>query len=303
MDDQAPAANNGAEPEGGIPPVDIPQPQAPPAAQPATKEQLADVEKQMTGFEKATLRWAKLAVLLSGAAALFVCLQWYEMHEGGVDTHNLAEAAGDAANAASDQADAAQQFSDTAEDINDGISAAAAQLQAATKNAKASINATQEALRLEQRPWVFISGMDLKPLVLNEPFTVMYSIKNEGRTPGISHKEGRIFMRISPSPINRLPEDTSIPPQFQLGTIFPGIVYGPETMDSTANCSIGTCVVENAHIAAYNAKPPTIWVYFYGRIVYTDTWGGKHTTSFCSVSNGTPTFSACMEGVYPTYAN
>ena len=47
----------------------------------------------MSGFEKSTLRWAKVAVLMSFLAAVFVCAQWYEMHTGGVDTHNLAVAA------------------------------------------------------------------------------------------------------------------------------------------------------------------------------------------------------------------
>jgi hypothetical protein len=47
----------------------------------------------MTGFEKSTLTWARTAVIMSGLAAIFVCAQWYEMHESGTDTHNLALAA------------------------------------------------------------------------------------------------------------------------------------------------------------------------------------------------------------------
>ncbi len=65
----------------------------PPATQPATAEQLTEVEEQMSGFEKSTLRWAKTAVIMSALAAIFVCAQWWEMHESGKDTRTLAEAA------------------------------------------------------------------------------------------------------------------------------------------------------------------------------------------------------------------
>ena len=36
---------------------------------------------EMNPFERSTLRWAKLAVILSGTAALFVCLQWCTMKD------------------------------------------------------------------------------------------------------------------------------------------------------------------------------------------------------------------------------
>jgi cell division protein FtsL len=70
---------------------------------PATAEQLTEVEEQMSGFEKSTLRWAKTAVIMSAIAAVFVCAQWWEMHEGGIDTHDLAVAAKDQAAAAKAQ--------------------------------------------------------------------------------------------------------------------------------------------------------------------------------------------------------
>ncbi|MGA3264100.1 MAG: hypothetical protein ABSC47_08660 [Terracidiphilus sp.] len=63
-----------------------PEPISAPAASPATAKQLTEVEEHMSGFEKSTLRWAKTAVIMSGLAAVFVCAQWWEMHEGGIDT-------------------------------------------------------------------------------------------------------------------------------------------------------------------------------------------------------------------------
>ena len=51
------------------------------------------MREAMNEFERATLRWAKLAVFMAALAALFICFQWYEMHSGAADTHTLAEAA------------------------------------------------------------------------------------------------------------------------------------------------------------------------------------------------------------------
>jgi len=73
-------------------PPEIHQPVDRPKTQPETTDQLRKVEPEMTGFERGTLLWAKVAVIMSGLAALFVCLQWWEMHQGGIDTHTLAVA-------------------------------------------------------------------------------------------------------------------------------------------------------------------------------------------------------------------
>jgi hypothetical protein len=97
-----------------------------------------------------------------------------EMKSGGVDTHAIAEAA-------SDQADAAQQFSDTAEDINNRMSDAVDQLQAAANNANTGIKATQDAMRLEQRAWVAVSGITGTP-TLGQQFIVQITAANSGRT-------------------------------------------------------------------------------------------------------------------------
>lgn len=63
------------------------------ASKPIAEQQLVQVEREMSSFERSTLRWAKTAVFMSALAAIFVCGQWWEMHTGGVDTHNLASAA------------------------------------------------------------------------------------------------------------------------------------------------------------------------------------------------------------------
>src|SRR2546425_12981878 len=88
MDDQNPTTTNQTEPNPAPPPPDVSEPSHAPAAQPATAQQLADVEQLTTGFEKATLRWARIAVVMSGLAALFVCAQWYEMRRQSQFSHH-----------------------------------------------------------------------------------------------------------------------------------------------------------------------------------------------------------------------
>jgi hypothetical protein len=77
---------------GGVEPKGI-KPNDSVAAKPIAQQPLAQVEKEMSDFERSTLQWAKTAVFMSALAAIFVCGQWWEMHAGGVDTHNLASAA------------------------------------------------------------------------------------------------------------------------------------------------------------------------------------------------------------------
>jgi hypothetical protein len=118
----------------------------------------SSIDKDVKGSESLMTKLTGALVLVGLLQFGAAFLQWKtmdkqlgEMKSGGIDTHALA-------NAASDQADAAQQFSDTAEDINGRMQDAVDQLEASANNAKASIHATQDALRLEQRAWVSASN-------------------------------------------------------------------------------------------------------------------------------------------------
>lgn len=93
MDNQSTTGHDSENANTASPPTDVTKTNDPKTAELASAQQLTEVEKQMSGFEKSTLRWARVAVLMSFLAALFVCAQWYEMHTSGADTHNLALAA------------------------------------------------------------------------------------------------------------------------------------------------------------------------------------------------------------------
>jgi hypothetical protein len=113
-------------------------------------------------------KWTDVAiVILTIGIVFFALMQWLEMRGSGRQTDQLVSYAKAQADAARDQSDAAQQFSDTAEDINGGIADATDQLEAAANNAKRSIEATQDAMRLEQRAWVALKPTATGPLYFN----------------------------------------------------------------------------------------------------------------------------------------
>jgi hypothetical protein len=130
MDNKPPAEQNGEQPGAASLPPDAAKTTDPKVASTATAEQLLEVEKEMSGFEKSTLLWAKTAVLMSGLAAMFVCAQWWEMHEGGADTHDLAVSAGKQADRMKDFADRMKDQADRTKDLADRMKDQAARTQA-----------------------------------------------------------------------------------------------------------------------------------------------------------------------------
>jgi hypothetical protein len=153
-------------------PPEIPQPIDRPDAQPEPGNEFHEIEREMTGFERGTLRWAKVAVLMSALAAIFVCLQWWEMHTGGKDTSALAQAAGTQANKMKNMSEAADDFKDSAFWIEQHMDDAATSIQdsvdTADRNAqktlrfqkqsgKAMLEEMQTQTRLSVRPYV---GLD-----------------------------------------------------------------------------------------------------------------------------------------------
>lgn len=96
MASEGPISQNVSFSGGSLPPSEsapaaIGQPSA--ATSEELKQTAKNIEERMSRFEKSTLRLTRAAVAISAAAAIFVCLQWWEMHTGAIDTHTLALAA------------------------------------------------------------------------------------------------------------------------------------------------------------------------------------------------------------------
>jgi hypothetical protein len=163
----------------------VPRPEARSAAQ-----ELEKVEKQMSKFEKSTLRWARTAVIMSGLAALFVCFQWVVMKQtlkemqtsGNTSTNQLWQAIGNM-NWMARTADGALQQAQESTNANKAQSLK-------------SLNATIEQSRLEQRAWIGIDNWVLEKFAVGAPVVLKVRVMNRGRTPAVDVRRGGTGGRI-----------------------------------------------------------------------------------------------------------
>jgi hypothetical protein len=108
-------------------------------------------------------------------SAVAIGFQWHEMHEGGKDTTVIAEAA-------KKQVGAASSFATSAEGVNTEIGTAETDFAKMAKNSEKAIQATQDAMRSDQRAWVVVKGIEGTPQ-LGQPWEVHVVFANTGRTP------------------------------------------------------------------------------------------------------------------------
>ena len=287
MDEQTAAAQQSDKSDAVLPPPEVAQPLNPETTEPATAQQLEKVEQQMSGFEKATLRWAKIAVIMSALAALFVCAQWYEMHAGGQDTHDLAAAAKDQAGKMKNMSEAADKIRQAADGMvtqDQRIADNAQQsLDASNKQSKAALTAAISQFRADQRAWVGLGAYRVDNFNDKDPFKLILPWVNSGKTPAI-RTENAVAFALSPTRL-------SGPPDHKL--MFDG---------ASAIAPQGTYVsnITNFQVplnfAAINDG--TIWMYFFGKFRYHDVRSPEiHTTSFCLYYNTTiKQMSFCENG-------
>lgn len=221
-------------------------------------------------------------------------LQWRSSENQGIDAHKLAvaasnqsDAASDMATAAGDQVDAGNNFAESAEEINRGVAGAVDQLQEAAKNAKASIRATQDAMRLDQRAWLG-AGDYTYSITESGPIQSSASIGNTGKTPalnilckttGTTNVKGDILRD----------SDIVYPPELPIlkqGTLFPNQRF-PLNVG-------GTPMDPGKQKIWFDNVQRGDWIqYFYGEVRYKDAFEREHWTHFCtqfvpSTKSGTP---------------
>jgi cell division protein FtsL len=253
-------------------------------AKPATAQQLEDVEKQMSGFERSTLVWARVAAVMSFIAAVFICAQWYEMHTGGQDTHTLAEAA-------KKQADKSEVISDSIQQAADDMDTSNDQARDTTnrtlQQSKATLDATINSARLDQRAWVGV--LDAVPSASEfsetRPFMATVTFFNSGRTPAQNVQSSAGFT-IAYAPLNGPDESAikqltfgkaqSIAPQGRyiegLGTVFAqGDTSTPDQIKGRRDV-----------IAKFpDIKSGKATLYYFGILKYDDIFSKPHRTNFC----------------------
>jgi len=153
------------------------------------------LHERLSSFERATLQWTRLTVVVSIVAACFVCLQWWEMHTGGRDTHDLAEQAKNQADATLAVANsAASQARETAE-LAQAASRQERDTLALAESSKEQIDIMQRQLELGDRPWIKISSAtldeyawnDMRDLGLNLNLYLSYNLRvvNAGKSAAL----------------------------------------------------------------------------------------------------------------------
>jgi hypothetical protein len=200
------------------------------------------------------------------AAAIF--LQWREMVNGGADTVAIK-------NAAQKQADAAQQFADASDGINENVNDAVTKLDAQANDSAASIKATQEAMRLDQRAWFGIKEITLtNPLALGKPVQISILGLNTGKTPALN---------VHPTEIRVGPSETDKSLDLVVHSTDRQVVAPNNT-----NSFFATVTYPDDSIKALMAE--TISIYVRGELKYQDVFGLTHTTEFCAYypTNGPP---------------
>jgi hypothetical protein len=278
--------------QSGTPaPTPLSRPLDTPQAQPATAAQFQAVEQRMTAFESSSIRLAQVAIAASILAAIFVCAQWYEMHTGGTDTHELAVQAKAQADKMKDMSDAAEKIRQAAENlvIQDQRIADKAKesLEAANAQNKRFLNVTIENSHLDQRPWVGATNYAYE-ITGSSPLAAVVQVINMGKSPalgilcrvyGATKTRGDI-LKISdieyPANVPIVKQGTILPTQhFLLNSVAVSLKPGQQK-DLVTNIQSGD------------------WVqYFYGEVRYRDIFGRSHWMHFCSqylpaTKSGTP---------------
>ena len=267
------------------PPSNITQAVNRPVQAQATEENLQEIQREMTAFERSTLRWAKVAVLLSGLAAIFVCLQWIEMRTTGTDTHTLAERTKDLADRMKDQADQAKII--------------AKATQSAADTASETLKQMRGSFVTEQRPYliadtpVFVRS----PAVDQKPIEVNISFKNLGRTPAIKRRIELDLLRFRA--VRKTNDPAKDAPGIERYFRFieaafeslnkrannPGGKYGPLAREDIAPGALpfSTAINETAMTTdeLRDLQEGGLAIFLVGISRYTDGFYGKYQTDFC----------------------
>jgi hypothetical protein len=285
MDEQAKPRDKIGVPQGE-PATVIAQPNQARAEQPATAQQLQYAETQidvrMSAFERSMIRLTRAGVIIAAITLIIFFGQLYEMHEGGIDTSNLAGAAQTQATAATDFSGAADRIDTKIGQAETAVSQSAAPVEAAISNAEkdlhtmaassqSSIQATQETMRQDNRAWVGVVDFTNIRLEVGTPATYTVIFTNSGKSPAIDvHGEatgqtvpkGQALKFVYFAPMG-VPSDLTIQPDMRVG-------ISPSTLTPL------TDVMVNA------VKSGDVTDYLYGRFTYKDVFSKIHHLTFCA---------------------
>lgn len=136
-----------------VPDLDV---TSPPTAQRKTSQELEHVEPAPSRYERATLRWTIIVVVINALTCVFIGLQFYEMRTGSADTHDLAVAAGKQADRMRDLAESMKDQAERTKDLADQATIQAKASKIAAESAKRAANIAQQTLHLSERAYLIM---------------------------------------------------------------------------------------------------------------------------------------------------
>lgn len=237
-------------------------------------------------------RWFQAYVIITGLLVLIglsglgvVRRQLREMKEARKQTDSLIKRAieqSSALNDAAEQTDRlieqAIQQANTAAEQSKAANMAACAAKTSSENfaqvaatSVQSIHTAQEAMRLEQRAWVFVTETRVGELQAGKPLSIIIGFKNTGRTPA---RNVQVATCIDALPKGHVPEPNLektqsrgiIPPN---GTLFVTIGAGRKNAEG----------VTEQGLQAILSGDLVVWVY--GTTTYEDIFETRQATMFC----------------------
>jgi hypothetical protein len=186
------------------------------------------------------------------------------LNDAAEQTDRLIEQAIQQANAAAEQAKAANMAACAAKTSSENF----AQIAATSVQ---NIHVAQDAMRLEQRAWVFVTETRVSEMQAGKPLSIIVGFKNTGRTPA---RNVQIATCIDALPKGQVPDPNLektqsrgiIPPN---GTLFVTIGGGRKNAEG----------ITEKGMQAIMAGDLVVWVY--GTATYEDIFDNRQATMFC----------------------
>ncbi len=259
-----------------------------------------------------------LGTLVSAGA---ICFQWYEMHTGGVDTHDLAVAASNQAIAAGKQADAAKALAEQAQAQTVKMTESLTKTdnlikatQALAVQTKRSADAARLTLETQERPRLGIlrtpGNAEESPFSDSSPYSMMTArllYSNFGKSPANNVVFAGTIDASAANPIDPIGHPISlgnceINPAEREGTYFEkgkaiqprpleALLFPQQAYEEAASGAVAQDALRKIALCK-------LWLYAIGCIDYDDPIVGiHHQTLFCFYYvPKTKSFTGCREG-------
>lgn len=248
----------------------------------------------MSGFERSTLNWARTAVIMSAIAALFVCLQWIVMRQtlgemqrsGNIATHQLWQAIGN--------------MNWMARVADGSLHQAQDEMEFTKWQSAASLKATIEQNRLDQRAWLGVKDTTLRSFKVGTPIEVQVSIMNSGKTPAFRILEGvrgGSFSSVKWSP--KLGENIVLSEEAKI-SLHPAPAIPPNGLDFI-NMDNNSVLTQPQYDDVMSGSR---FVYVVGRVEYIDVFRKSQWMTFCLqivAYNNAPILRECDVGSSMSY--